>query len=142
MKRSLSIALLVAVGATAVFAQSAAITQRREAMKAIAGAAKEPGGMAKGEVSFDLAKVHAFLKVCQEQSPKVKGLFPDDSKDGDTKALPVVWEKKSDFLSRFDKLAADCKAAENAIKDEASFKSEWPKVTGNCGGCHKEYRKS
>ena len=60
----------------------------------------------------------------------------------ETKALPVVWQKKSDFLPRFDKLAADCKAAEAAIKDEASFKTEWPKVTGNCGGCHKEFRKS
>ena len=134
--------LLVAVGATAVYAQSTAITQRKEAMKAIGGAIKEPGGMAKGEVAFDLAKVHAFLKVCQEQSPKAKTLFPDDSKDGDTKALPVIWEKKADFLGRFDKLAADCKAAEAAIKDEATFKAEWPKVGGNCGGCHKEYRKS
>jgi cytochrome c556 len=142
MKRSLSIALLLAVGATAVYAQSAAISQRRDAMKAIAGALKEPGGMAKGEVAFDLAKVHAFLKVCQEQSAKVKGLFPDDSKEGETKALPVVWEKKADFMERFDKLGAACKAAEGAIKDEATFKAEFPKVTGNCGGCHKEYRKS
>ena len=55
--------------------------------------------------------------------------------------LPSVWEKKADFLGRFDKFAADAKAAAGAIKDEASFKAEWPKVVSNCGGCHKAYRK-
>jgi basic membrane protein A len=39
------------------------------------------------------------------------------------------------------KLPADVKAAAAAIKDVATFKAEWPKVGGNCGGCHKEYRK-
>ena len=38
-------------------------------------------------------------------------------------------------------MGADAKAAHGAIKDEASFKAEWPKVVANCGGCHKEYRK-
>ena len=33
-------------------------------------------------------------------------------------------------------------AAEAAIKDEATFKAEWGKVMGNCGACHKEYRKA
>jgi cytochrome c556 len=37
-------------------------------------------------------------------------------------------------------LAKAAKAAEASIKDEASFKTEWPKVVGNCGGCHKEFR--
>ena len=49
--------------------------------------------------------------------------------------------KKADLLARFDKMGADAKAAGATIKDEASFKAEWPKVASNCGGCHKEYRK-
>ncbi|NJO23221.1 MAG: dipeptide ABC transporter ATP-binding protein [Sphingomonadales bacterium] len=48
---------------------------------------------------------------------------------------------KADLFARFDKLAADAKSAAGAVNDEASFKAEWPKVAGNCGGCHKEYRK-
>jgi cytochrome c556 len=88
-----------------------------------------------GSLPFDLAKVHGLLKVVQEHGTKLKGLWPDDSQTGgETKALPAVWQKKSDFLVGFDKLTADAKAAATAIKDEVSFKTEWPKVTANCGG--------
>lgn len=142
MLRLVSVVAALAVGATAVYAQNLnVIKERKEGFKAMAGAAKEPGAMVKGEAKFDLAKVQAALKAYQTNSAKLKGLFPDDSKTGgDTEALAKIWTAKADFTARFDKLAADAKAAEGTIKDEASFKAEWPKVMGNCGGCHKEYR--
>jgi cytochrome c556 len=96
--------------------------------------------MAAGKEKFDLAKVQGSLKTLESTAGKLKGLFPDDSKGGDTKALPVAFTNKADLLAKFDKLAADAKAAQAAIKDEATFKTEWPKVTANCGGCHKVYR--
>lgn len=141
MVRGISLVAAVLIGATTVYAQSAAISSRQEAMKAIAGAAKEPGAVMKGEAKFDLAKVHSSLAVYQEQAARLKNLWPDDSKSGDTAALPAVWEKKSEFIALFDKLAANAKAASANIKDEASFKAEWPKVMSSCGGCHREYRK-
>jgi cytochrome c556 len=142
MLRIVAAVAALAVGATVVYAQSAAIGQRKDIFKSFGGAMKEPGGMMKGEVPFDLAKVQASLKTLSEGAPKLKGLFPDDSKTGgDTGALPVIWDKKADFEGRFDKMAADATAAAAAIKDEASFKAEWPKIGANCGGCHKEYKK-
>jgi cytochrome c556 len=142
MLRVVAAMAALAVGATVVLAQNAAvIDQRKQAMKAMGGAAKEPGAMAKGETPFDLAKVQASLKTIEETSAKAKGLFPDDSKTGETDALPAAFEKKADVMARFDKMGAAAKAAAGAIKDEASFKAEWPKVLSNCGGCHKEYRK-
>jgi cytochrome c556 len=131
----------LAAATTAVLAQNtAAITQRKDAMKALGGATKDPGTMAKGEAPFDLAKVQASLKALESGAAKGKTVFPDDSKDGDTAALPAAFANKADLFAKFDKLAADAKAAQTAIKDEATFKSEWPKVTANCGGCHKVYR--
>jgi cytochrome c556 len=142
MLRIVAAVAALAVGATVVYAQSAAIGQRKEIFKSFGGAAKEPGGMMKGDIPFDLAKVQASLKTLATGAPKLKDLFPDDSKTGgDTSALPAIWEKKADFTARFDKLAADATAAAAAIKDEASFKAEWPKIGANCGGCHKEYKK-
>jgi cytochrome c556 len=142
MLRVLAAVTALAIGATVVLAQNAAvIDQRKQAMKAMVGAAKGPGGMAKGDAPFELPKVQASLKTIQETAAKAKGLFPDDTKTGETDALPAAFEKKADLLARLDKLGADAKAAEGAIKDEASFKAEWPKVVSNCGGCHKEYRK-
>jgi cytochrome c556 len=143
MLRIAAVAALVAVGATAVYAQNMnAIDARQKAMKAMSQAAKGPGGMMKGAAAFDLAKVQAALKVYQDEAGKAKGLFPADSKTGgDTEALPVIWEKKAEFEGKWDKLVADAKAAAAAIKDEASFKAEYGKVMGNCGGCHKVFRK-
>jgi cytochrome c556 len=141
MLRLVSLVALVAVGATVAYAQSAAIGQRKASFKAMADSGKAAAAMIKGEAPFALPAVQTALKTYQAESIKLKAMFPDDSKTGDTATLPVAFEKKADLLARFDKLAADAKAAEGAIKDEASFKAEWPKVVSNCGGCHKEYRK-
>ncbi len=141
MLRIAATACAIAVGATVVYAQSAAISSRQQILKSFGGAMKAPSDMMKGAAPFDLAKVQESLKVVSEGAPKLKDLFPDDSKVGETAALPAIWEKKADVMARFDKLAADAKAASAAIKDEASFKAEWPKIGANCGGCHKEYRK-
>jgi cytochrome c556 len=129
------------VAATAVLAQNTgAITQRKDTMKALGGATKDPGAMAKGDAKFDLAKVQASLKTLETMAAKAKTVFPDDSKSGDTAALPAAFTNKADLFAKFDGLAAAAKAAQTAIKDEASFKTGWPKVVANCGGCHKVYR--
>ena len=141
MIRVLSAVAAVAIGATAVYAQSAAIGQRKEIMKSIGGAMKEPGGMMKGEIPFDLAKVQASLKTIVDGAPKLPSLYPDDSKTGgETLALPAIWEKKDEFVGIYKKLETDAKAATTAIKDEATFKTEWPKIGANCGTCHKAFR--
>jgi cytochrome c556 len=142
MLRVVAVVAALAIGATAVWAQNAAgIAARKEAMKGLGGAFKGPAAMSKGDAPFELPKVQASLKTIEENAVKAKGLFGDDTKTGETDALPAAFEKKPDLLARFDKLAADAKAAAGAIKDEATFKAEWPKIGGNCGGCHKEYRK-
>ena len=143
MMRFVAVAAAIAVGATVAYAQNLnVIKERKEGFKAMAAAAKEPGAMVKGEAKFELPKVQVALKAYQTHGAKLKTQFPADSKTGgDTEALPAIWEKMADFTGRFDKLSADAKAAEGTIKDEASFKTEWPKVMANCGGCHKEYRK-
>jgi cytochrome c556 len=132
----------LAVCTTLVMAQNTAgIEQRKQAMKALGGAMKDPTTMVKGEAPFDLAKVQASLKTLQETATKAKSLFPDDTKTGETDALPAAFTEKADLMAKFDKLAADAGAAATAIKDEATLKSEWPKVGANCGSCHKAYRK-
>ena len=142
MFRVLAAVAAFAVGATAVWAQNVAgVTVRKETMKTLGSAWKGPADMAKGERPFDLAVVQASLKTIEEHAPKAKNLFPDDTKTGDTAALPAAFDNKPDLFARFEKLAADAKAAQAAIKDEASFKAEWPKVPQNCGGCHQLYRK-
>jgi cytochrome c556 len=135
--KAIAVIGLTIVGATAVYAQNVdAIKQRREIMRTIAKAGGEPFKMTKGEVPFDLAAVQTVLKAIEENAPKFKTLFPDDSKVGATEAKAKIWEARADFNAVADKWAADAKAASAAIKDEASFKIEYAKMTSACGGCH------
>ena len=115
--------------------------QRKDAMKSIGKAWQGACRYGQGRCSPSSSRRPGLAEVHPGNCRQGKGLFPDDTKTGETDALPAAFEKKADVLARFDKLAADAKAAESAIKDEASFKAEWPKVVSNCGGCHKEYRK-
>lgn len=139
MKRLVLTCLILAAGVGAVLADSDAIAQRRALMKANGAATKNVVGMLKG-APFDLVAVQAALKSYGEAAAKVPALLPDDSKTGDTNALPAIWENKADVLARFAKLAQDVAAASTGIVDQATFQAQMPGVLKNCGGCHEKYR--
>jgi len=143
MKRTIFVASLLALGVTAAIAQSNAVEQRQALMKEMGAQSRTLGSMMRGQAPFDLAQVQAGLKVFSENSKKAAPLFPESTKGAEkTGALPTIWEKKSEFESHFAKLDQSAQAALSAIKDEATFKAELPKVLGNCGGCHTSFRKS
>jgi cytochrome c556 len=141
MKRIVLAAALAALGITAVAAQSDPIAARKAAMKATGAAAGQGAKFMKGEEAFDLAKAQAIFAAYQKTSADAANMFPDNSKAGDTAALPAIWENKADFNAKLAKLGADAKNAAAKVKDEASFKAEFPEVMKNCGGCHQPYRK-
>jgi cytochrome c556 len=141
MKRFLIVAAIASVAATAVYAQGDVIAQRRDLMKAVGGATRDPGAMLKGEMPFDLAKVQRSLAVYSDSASKLPGLYPDTSKTGgETTAAPKVWEDAAGFKAALAKFDSESKAAAAAIKDEASFKAAFPNVLKNCGTCHETYR--
>lgn len=115
------------------------VKDREAAMKAMSAAVKPAAGMLKGG-KFDLATVQKSLDAIAANAQASLKLYPESSKGAKSSALPAVWEKKADFDGRLRKLAADASAAKKAIVSEATFKANFPKVIGSCGGCHKEYR--
>jgi cytochrome c556 len=135
-----ALALGLVAGFSGAFAQNDPIAQRKALMKAIGDANRAPAAMLKGE-AFELAKVQTALKAMQDAAKQSPALYPDNSKTGgDTAALPKIWESKADFNAKFAKLDADATAAMTTIKDEASFKTVFPELLKNCGGCHTDYR--
>jgi len=141
MKTWITAALAVALSVGfALAAGSDAIKERRALMKANGEATKPLVPMMKGTAPFELATVQKALKTYMDAAQKMPVLFPDDSKTGDTHALPAIWENKADFDARFKKLGEDAKAALDKVKDEASFKAIMPNFFKNCGGCHEKYR--
>jgi len=141
MIRTMLAVTALAIGVTAVTAQSDPIAARKALMKANGDHAKIVGAMARGEAPFDLAKAKAAFASFQEAGEKAPTLFPDNSKTGgDTAALPKIWEDKADFDAKLAKFAADAKAAGESVKDFDSFKAALGTVGKECGGCHELYR--
>jgi cytochrome c556 len=130
----------LAIGMTAAVAQQDPIAARKAMMKAMGAQSGQGAKFMKGDEPFDLAKAKKIFETVAEDAAKAPALFPDTSKTGDTAALPAIWEKNDDFKARFAKLGADAKAALDSVKDEASFKTAFPTVGRNCGGCHELYR--
>jgi cytochrome c556 len=130
-----------ALAATAVTAADDPIKTRKEILKGFGDATKPNAGALKGEVPFNLAAAQAALKAYADGAKKLPDLFPENSKTGgDTEALPAIWQNKQKFLDIYAKLGKDAAAAAAAIKDEATFKAEYPKVLGNCKACHDDFR--
>ena len=140
MLRIASAVIALGIGVTLAYAQNLeVIKQRRDVMKAIATAGIANFKMLRGQAPFDLATVQAGLKVYQAEAVKLKGLFPDDAKTGgDTDASPKIWQLRPEFEAAVDTFVNGAKTAAGAITDEATFKTEYPKVVASCGGCHKD----
>lgn len=135
---SLVAGLAVAAAGVTTAQNADVIKQRRETMRMVSGHTSQPFKMTKGEIPFDLAAIQKALQVIQEEAAKFKNLFPDDSKTGGgTDAQAKIWSDRAAFNAAADKWIADAKATAAAIKDEATFKTEYPKFDGGCNGCHK-----
>jgi cytochrome c556 len=141
MFRTVLAVTAIAVGVTAVAAQSDPIAARRQHMKDVGAATKTGGGMAKGEVPYDQSKAQGVFATYVKAGTELPNLFPETSKTGgDTAALPAIWANQADFKAKSDKFVADAKAAQTSVKDLDTFKGAFSGVTKNCGGCHETYR--
>jgi cytochrome c556 len=142
MIRPVIVTVAVAIGVTAVVAQSDPIAERRAIMKGNGAGARTASQMIKGDVPFDLAKAQEVFAGFQAAAAKMPALFPDNSKTGgETTANEKVWTDSAAFKAAFDKFAADSKAAAASTKDLDSFRAAFGPVAQNCQSCHTTFRK-
>jgi cytochrome c556 len=132
----------VAVSATGIAVGQDAISQRKELMKGVGGAAKTSSEMIKGDKPYDAKAAEAAASTIAKNWLAFVKLFPDNAKTGgETTAAPKIWETRQDFE---DKGAQMVKAAEvataEASKGADAFKAAFGEVTKNCKGCHDAYR--
>jgi cytochrome c556 len=141
MRLAIIAAALVAGGVSVAVAQGDAIAQRKELMKATGAATGPIGPMLRGEQPFDLARVQASLDVYIRTAKAAPALFPAGSDAGDTRTLPAAFAEKDKFNGIFAAWDSAATAAKASITNEATFKTEMPKVLAQCGACHQPYRK-
>lgn len=140
MIRTVLVLAGLAVGLTAVMAQSNPIAERQQAMKAVGAATREGAAMAKGDAAFDAAKAQAIFKTYADSAKKMETLFPDMSRTGgDTTASPKIWEDQAGFKAALAKFEADAAAGANVTTLDG-FRTAFGAATKNCGTCHEAYR--
>ena len=100
------------------------------------------GKVVKGETEADYPALADAAEVIRDNAIKVRGMFPAGSGGGDTRALPVIWEKKADFDDGFTKLAdaAGAFATEANTGGMANIQASFGAMAGTCGACHRVYR--
>ncbi len=141
MRLALLAAAAIVGGISLAAAQGNPIEQRQTILKTFGAANRDPGAMLRGEAAFDMAKVKAALATFKDGAGKLPPLFPDGTLGvAGTKAQANIQAERAQFNSIWTKLIADATAAETAITNEATFKTEYPKVVANCGACHRPYR--
>jgi cytochrome c556 len=134
-------ATALVIGATAVVAQSDPIAARKALMKGNSDEGRVAREMMDGKRPYNNETAQKVLAAYQDTAAKFSALFPDNSKTGDTRALPVIWEKKAEFNAAVAKFGADAKAAAAKTKDLDSFKASMSEVGRNCGTCHDAWRR-
>lgn len=142
-RRLLVVAGLMLLGATVVVAQSCpdTIATRQGLMKKSGADAKTAVTIVKGQAPFDLAKAKDILATFANDAGKMPSLFPDCSKTGnDSTAAPAIWDNRSGFDASIAKFNADIKAAQQNIKDLATFKAGFAAIAKDCASCHQQFR--
>ena len=100
---------MLALGATALVAQTDPIAARKALMKANGDQNRIATEMLEGKEPFNLDEAKKVFVAFVEAGEKAPALFPDNSKTGgDTAALPAIWENKADFDAKLAKFASRC----------------------------------
>ena len=137
---------LVSAGGIALAADEPAniIKYRKATMSAIGGHMGMLAAVAKGEVSF-IDEVGGNAHAINEMSKNLARLFPEGTSNqgNDTRALPVIWEKWSEFEGAVKTLQDESAKLVEVAKsgDAAAIGAQVGALGKNaCGGCHKKFR--
>ena len=140
MRRIALAAIIIAVGIAGVAAQADAIKTRQALMKGNDAGGRLLSQMARGRVPFDAAKADAAFAQFADTAAKLPGLFPENSKTGDTKASPKVWQNKADFDAKVAEFAKVVAEHRPKVKTLDGVKAALAPVGKACDTCHDTYR--
>lgn len=73
---------------------------------------------------------------------RLPDLFPEDSKEGETRALPLIWEDMEGFQAEITAAQEAAQAVLDAANadDAEAYAAAIGAMGGRCGSCHSKYR--
>jgi cytochrome c556 len=98
--------------------------------------------MAKGDKPYNKDEAGRSADFVAMLSDVPKGFFGDGTEHGHhTKAKPEVWQKRSDFDAKMDKMIQEAhKLPQAARTDVAALKKAVGDTGAACKACHDDYR--
>jgi len=119
---------------------AAAIKYRQATMKALAGHLGAASALAKDEVSAE-GHLAVHVDALAATAKLMEGLFPAGSGQGQTSALPAIWDNPTDFAKAVAASDAAATALASTPKDDAAALGAALGAVGKtCGGCHGAFR--
>ena len=146
ISRTVLAIVVLAVGATAVAAQSNPVEERVELMNAQGKYfyGRLLRDMVEDKKPYDQATVDEAFAALVETTKRLLSLFPDTAKGQSEKgqyfSSPKVWENKADFEARFIQFTKDVTEYAPEAKSLEALKVSYPAIRKNCDGCHEVYR--
>ncbi|TCK05630.1 c-type cytochrome [Marinobacterium mangrovicola] len=119
-----------------------AIEYRQGVFQAIKWYFGPMAGMAKGDIEYDAAEFTRRAEMLNQLSYMAEEGFIEGSAEGDTDALPAIWEDMDQFSAGFDKLQENTAALAEASKsgDMGTIMPAFAEVGKTCKGCHDNFR--
>lgn len=115
------------------------VMARMEAMSAVGDATKIIGQMAKGEVPFDAAKLHAAAAEIAARAAEVPALFESPADDPKSEALPAIWERFGDFTDEAKAMEAAARAMSGVTAPD-KLAPALRALGATCQSCHEDFR--
>jgi len=146
MFRTVLATAAIAIGITAVAAQSDTIQKRNSLMSSMwKDGFASPYRMSSGKEPFDLAKAEAGLAKMSEIAAQLPPLWPPDSKPpANTKAKysssTKIWDNKPDFEAKLASLTKTIADNRGKAKDVDSLKGVVTAINQKCDSCHDVYQ--
>jgi cytochrome c556 len=131
----------ITVGGVAAWAADDVIKTRQADMKEMGKSLKAIKGIidANGSAADVVAPANKIVEV----AGLIPSLFPKGSDQGDTHALPNIWENWDAFTKHADDLKAEATMLASAGQsgDLATVRAQFDKTAKMCGACHKDNKK-
>jgi len=145
--RLIASALLATLTLTSVaFAQTEAITGRREGLRAVGAhmEAMKAIADARGNPAPTVERIDAmtaFFTTFPTRFPPGSDV-PQGTQPGQTRALPVIWTDNAGFVQANTNMLTQITALRAAATggDAAAFAAAFQQTGATCGACHRTYR--
>ena len=142
MMRTVLAMCTLALGTSVAAGQSDPVSERKALMKGNLEEALNIVKMVRGQNPFDLEKVTAAFEQWTDTAKKLPNLFPAPPAQGtNTRALPAIWENKTDFEAKIAAFAKAVSESRDKAKTLEELKIAFTPVNNACIGCHELYRR-